>query len=49
MKVERLDIRISTEEKELWKQIAAKKDISVAELIRRAVAAYLEEKDNANL
>lgn len=43
MKSENLTIRLTPEEKECWKLVAERLDISVSHLVRRAMKEYLKE------
>ena len=45
MKDTRIGFRVSEEEKELLVQLAQKKDISISQLIREAIAAYIKLKE----
>lgn len=46
MKEERLTIRISTEEKELLKEYAANLDVSVGNVVRKAIREYITNHPN---
>lgn len=49
MKDEKITIRISEEEKEQLKMIAAKRDIPMSQLIREAVRKFIETNQEERL
>lgn len=48
MKTETITFRLTEQEKEALKKIAAKRDVAVSKVIRDAVAALIEEDSDDN-